>query len=184
MNVLVDDIGKVVQAMRNGGSFDLYSDDTFVGDGSPYYIFGHYQEIANRLLEKDADTDFKFKKYPLIVLRMDFTEDVNQGMWRSALNVIIVNLTNPGYNAEQRYASVFKPLLYPLYEKFLKALRDSGLFSWDQKLEMSYPPHTKIDRPYWGTPGPQANLANIFNDPLDAVEILNLKLNQRLKCSA
>lgn len=184
MNFVVDDIGKVVQAMRNGGIFDPYFDATFTGDGSPYYMYGHRQEISNRLLQMNNDSGKKRKKYPLIALRMDFTEDVNQGMWRSTLNVIIVAYTDPSFNVEQRYANVFKPVLYPLYENFLKKLAASGLFSWDERLEETYPPHTKVDRPFWGTPGAEANLKTIFaNDPLDAVEILNLKLNQRLKCS-
>lgn len=183
MNFVVDDIGKVVQSMRNGGSFDKYFDDTFVGSGTPYYMFGHKQEISNRLLAMSNDPGKKAKKYPMVALRLDFTEDVSQAMWRSTLNIIIVAYTKPNYNAEERYANVFKPVLYPLYESFLKQLNFSGLFSWDQKLEEIYPPHTKVDRPYWGTPSPEANIANIFNDPLDAVEILNLKLNQRLKCS-
>jgi hypothetical protein len=91
----------------------------------------------------------------------------------------IVNRTDQNYNAEQRLERVFKPILYPLFELFFEALQKSPLFMWPGDLR--YPPHTKIDRYYWGTQSGAVNVKNIMSDPIDAIEIQNLKINSRIK---
>jgi hypothetical protein len=67
-------------------------------------------------------------------------------------------------------------------------LYKSGLFFWDGKDDQIMPEHTKIDRPFWGVDGEvnqtgqKKNTRHIFNnDPLDCIEIVNLKLSQHLK---
>jgi hypothetical protein len=67
-----------------------------------------------------------------------------------------------------------------MYESFLTELNDSGLFEWPGF--QIRPTHVKIDRPFWGTEGKEGNTAYIFDDPLDAIEILDLKINQTIKC--
>lgn len=169
MNFIVDDIGTVVESMRT------------VTEGPPYYIYGHRQEIANRLLEMDNDKVYKFKKYPLIALRMDIPEEKNNGVINYRLNIAIMMFTQIDINAEDRYNINFRTVLYPLYEQFLTALRNSGLFMW--AVNQDFPPHTKFDRPYWGTPASEKNVRNIFNDPLDAIELIDLRISQEInKC--
>lgn len=187
MNFVVDDIGTVVNSMRpldnsyGNGMIDYL---TSIGqnennDLKPFYMYGHRLEISNRLLDKDKDMVYKYQKYPLIALRMDFPERVVDGMWQYTLNLAILTYTEKNYNAEERYTNVFKPVLYPLYERFLKVVRESGLFTWPGDQE--YIPHTKYDRPFWGISEREGNSKNIFNDPLDAIELVDLKLNQRIK---
>jgi hypothetical protein len=114
----------------------------------------------------------------LIVLRLDIIENVRGIMVDYQLNLAILSHTDKNYTSEERMEKVFKPVLYPLYEKFLKALYNSGLFGWDRRT-LEVPSHTKIDRPYWGTQSATGNnLRNTFSDPLDAIEILNLRVTQ------
>lgn len=168
MNVITDDINKVVQLVRA-----KYT------DGSPYYEFGHRLEIANLLLKKDTNSTKKYEKYPLIALRLPTAETIADEMAGQGLNIVIVTLTKKDYTTAQRYEKVFKPILYPLYYRFFDALRASGKFTWKEYGKM--PQHTKTDKPFWGVTGNEGNAKYIFNDPLDAIEITNLKINQHLK---
>ncbi|GIV35399.1 MAG: hypothetical protein KatS3mg031_2934 [Chitinophagales bacterium] len=161
MTPLVEKFEQVVARMRGSNQF-------------PYYMYGHRLEIANRLLEKDQDKVQKYQKYPLVALRQDFEEQHSNGIVTYVLNLAILEYTDKNYTAEQRYENVFKPILYPLYEGLIIAMRQSGFF-WPGF--MGIPPHTKIDRPYWGVQFSEKNARNIFNDPLDAIEIVNLKVN-------
>ncbi|HTJ53729.1 MAG TPA: hypothetical protein VL443_29945 [Cyclobacteriaceae bacterium] len=186
MIYIVDDIGKVVQSIRTGttnsqgkwigGQFLDYNDDDV--NGAPYYMYGHRQEISNRLTAKDIDNKQKKKKFPLIALKLDTIETVRGNVVDFKLNLVIATWSDPNLTADERYVKTFKPILYPLYEKFLTQLGNAGLFQWDSSLPQNVPPHTKVDRPFWGTPTDKANIANIFNDPTDAIEIIDLRLSR------
>jgi hypothetical protein len=164
MNHIVEQIGSIVTAMQ-----DL--------EGKPYYMYGHRVEINERLLKKNDDKVFKYQKYPLIALRWETPEDVSNGMVDYNLNIVFLYSTEKKNTAEQRHENVIKPILTPLYEQFLIELKRSGLFQWegDQKT----PPHTKLDRPYLGVSQENGNIKNIFSDPLDGIEITNLRIKGR-----
>lgn len=187
MNYVVDDIGVVVAAMRpidnlySQTMLDYMSNNAANTDLSlaPFYMYGHRREISNRLLEKDKDEVYMYQKYPLIALRMDIAETISNGVYSYSLNLAILNFTDKNWNAEERMTNIFKPVLYPLYERFMSELQNSGLFMWTGNQD--YPEHTKIDRPFWGTDSQEGNVKNIFNDPIDAIEIIGLKLNSTRK---
>jgi hypothetical protein len=188
---IVDDIGTVIEAMKADESVILINNNKKLQYGEepndvvlywedvPYYMYGHKMEIAARLLEKGKDSRYEYQRYPLIALRLDTPEEKKNGMIMHTLNIAILDMTDAGYTAEQRYANVIKPVLTPLYKSFLRHLKLSGLFTWSGNQEE--PPHVKIDRPFWGTSQANGNTANIFSDPLDAIELLNLKINQPIK---
>lgn len=167
MNYIVDDIGKVVASIRDANS------------PIPYYIYGHRVEIAKRLLTKNKTQE----KYPLIALRLDVPEKLFGGVYHYKLNILIVEFTKTHLNAEQRYEATFKPTLYPIYKKFMDAVGNVGIFSWKSDVQTGgeWPPHIKVDRPYWGIQEREGNTKNIFTDPLDAIEIVDLEINSRLK---
>lgn len=148
--------------------------------GAPYYLYGHRREMNIRLIQKDKNKDLKKQKYPLIILRLDTVESVAKGMISYSLNVGILMLTDPNYPTAERYDVNFRPILYPLYDLFMQKLRESPKFTWagDQKR----PEHKKIDRPFYGTAMSEGNSSYLFNDPIDAIEIVDLKFNQRLNC--
>jgi len=178
MNYVVDHIGNVVNAMKSDPDLMALFGDS-LGGLAPFYLYGHRLDIANRLLIKNNDVVYKYQKYPLIALIMDFPEIVSDGMAKYSLHVVILHSTDPNYTIEDRYTLVFKPVLYPLYFKFMEYLRKVGKFTWTG--DQGYPPHTKIDRPFWGTVYDQGNAKYIFNDRLDAIEISDLKISKTIK---
>lgn len=140
----------------------------------PYYLFGHRLDINNRLLQKNKDSVYKYQKYPLIALRLPIPETHNpDGLTNVSLNVAILALTDQNYKSEERYENVIIPILEPLYDSLVKALRDTSYFSFNGGI----PEHDKIDRLYWGIEQTEENVSNIFTDPLDAIELINLSLN-------
>jgi hypothetical protein len=174
MSHIVDDIEAVVSGMRGGtfdSSFDRYSRGDF-----PYFMFGHLAEINQRLVLKDRGKNSKFEKYPLIALRSDIIEQNSGGLSSYNLNVAIFTKTSDGLNAEERLEQVFKPVLIPLYDLFIEQLRKSGLFVW---VGHPIPEHTYVERPFWGTQNEQQNLKRILNDPVDCIELIDLKLKKR-----
>jgi hypothetical protein len=165
MRYITDDIGTVVAAMRT------------VADADPYYFFGHRLSIANILLNKNIGHQLK---YPMVALRLDTPEDIVEGFQHYNLNIVIATQTKKDIRESERLTTYFKPILYPLYESFMRELKKSGLFSWEGN--QKYPPHTKTDRYFFGTTGAEANEKYIFSDALDAIEITNLKINSTNKC--
>lgn len=147
-------------------------------EGIPHYLDGHPTEINLRLIEKGKDSVYKFKRYPLIALRLDVQEEVYSGLIHYRLNLGIFAFTDKNYTSAQRREKVFKPILYPLYDEFLRQLKLSGLFLWSGELKI--PKHKKFDRYFYGTGTDNGNTKNIFADPLDAIEILDLEINRNV----
>jgi hypothetical protein len=159
-------------------SFQVVSQTTIPSVGSwkslePFYLFGHRLEIANRLLEKDKDSVYKYQKYPLIALRMPFTESVSNDQIHDVdLNIVILWYTDKSYTAKKRYDNIVHPYLIPLYFDFLAAIQ-----STETIMTLGVPEHDKVDRLFWGISQTEGNTKYIFNDPLDAIELINLKLS-------
>src|SRR5678810_902262 len=120
---IVYDIEKVVAKMRpkTGTSEQMEK---------PYYEFGHRLEIANTLTEKEG-TQFKYRRYPLVALRLDIDEEIDEGMQKVKLNIALITFTDEKYKAKDRYAKVLVPVLYPMYESFMLNLKRSGIFTWE-----------------------------------------------------
>ncbi len=174
---IVDDIGKVVQALRSGTYSDYdFNDENF----APYYMYGHRQEIANKLSELDQRPKGKSKKYPLIALNtMSITPNVRGNVWDFNLNIVIGINVDINLSSEQREAQIFKPTLLPLYDAFKYAFSQSPLgFMWDGSLPQDFPPHTPMIKYFWGTENKEGAMKNIFNDPMCAIEIVNLKFSK------
>jgi hypothetical protein len=186
-NSLVNDMERVVDIMRdilNTVDTTRWSIDTtrftIDGDGMPpYYMYGHKMVIAKELLEKDSDKVQKYRKYPLVALRLDSPAEIDGGIIKYNLNIGLFHMTEVEYSAKERFDNVIDDVLMQMYRAFFKALKDSGKFHWPNIQD--YPPHTKIDRPFWGVEQDNGNAAHIFNDPLDAIEIVDLKINSYIR---
>lgn len=137
-----------------------------------HYLHGHPLEIVTTLAERDGSDTLMFQKYPLVCLFQDTPEEMNPGIGiheRTRLNLAIVNWTEPSYKAPERYAINFKPILYPIYESLMEAIRLSPqIMLEDQRVK-----HTKTDRLQWGT----RRAGEKMGDFLDAIEITNLNLS-------
>jgi hypothetical protein len=138
------------------------------------YIFGHPIEIANQLDFWDKNTTYKFKKFPVICLFLDYEQLIDQNdydiFFTANLWLAIVTDTDRQFTASQRLEQKFKPILQPLYELFIEALKSNiNIITENNGLT----PHTKIDRYYYGSEGKEQNIINSF---ADAIEIKNLKI--------
>ena len=179
MNVIVDLIGEVVESMRNVSVEDAAKFGVTAGQPSPYYFYGHPMDINKQLIENDKSIAKKNQKYPAIFLRLPIVEQIQDGLIGFNLNLGIMDVTKKDYNTPERYEHVIKPILIPLYELFLDRLKKKG-FTWGGYLLI--PPHTKVDQPHHGVEATQGNKAYVFESALDAIEIINLKINKRIKC--
>lgn len=142
------------------------------------YQYGHRLEIASTLLDwsknsKDVD------KFPMIALMMDFPEDNNDitGLTKLNLQFAIATLTQTDWKVEDRKEKTLYPILYPIYDEFMRQVFFCGSF-----INGRAPNHTKIDRPLWGQQGASGNTGNFFNDKVDIIEIQNLKLTTYGMC--
>lgn len=132
-----------------------------------HYEHGHPLEIVNTLLEMNKPQVEQFKKYPLIALFEDITEDmgaVDPGTAR--LQVVIAMHGELVMKSAERYQLNFNRILLPLYHEFIKQYK--AHFA-------SRAQHTRIIHPYWGREGLYGNTANQFADALDCIELRNLE---------
>lgn len=174
MRIIEDDMLKVVEKMR-----------AISNNPAIYYMYGHPVEMNGRLLLMDQDPINSQKKYPLVALRLDNPAPTGGDIVNYNLTILLMVYSEEINNAEERQTKSFKSKLYPLYELYIRALRESRLFMWPVTLNgkgnLLVPEHVRIDRYYAGTSSSKGNVANIFTDPLDVIEITDLKINSRDK---
>ncbi len=179
MIVIAKDIEKVVVAMRTDAVLIQALSDAYGAQYEawmPEYMYGHRLEISNRLMAKGKDPGKKDERYPLVALRLDTDEDWGNELVEFNLNIAIVTYTKKEYISTQRMDNIFIPILYPLYESFKRNLPKGG-FTWKSS-KLKEPPHTKTDRLFYGTVGGEGNTGYIFQDPLDAIELTNLRISK------
>jgi len=140
------------------------------------YMYGHPVEVMNVLAEMERSEEYRAKKFPCIILFQDFTESmgtVGPHYTRATLNIAIAHATRPDIIASERYTSSFKPILYPIYEAFIKQIALYNRFEVRYR-DVRNVEHQKIDRLFWGKNG--TNTGNQGIDYLDAIEIQNLTI--------
>lgn len=142
----------------------------------PYYEFGHPKEIANILIEKDKQkAPFSYKKYPLVVLFTDigiYKDDPKIEGKIKKLYLAIINFSNVNYSSKERYDNNIIPILYPIYNKLIKKIKSSQYFIGVNPIVK----HTLTEMPFWGSVSKYGNISNMFNDPLDAIQITDMEL--------
>lgn len=185
--VIINDVSYTVTDVTDT-SFKVKADVTAFTNykaAAPYYEYGHILEIAQSLAKKDnASGVTRFKKYPLIMLLLDVPATPNK-LWKTFdytnVKIVIVDKTDKNYTAPDRKVNVFEPVLIPLYERFIEELSKSKLTN--NKDNIPFIQHTKIDRYFWGTELNGNSTKNIVNDFLDAVEIQNLNIKvKQINC--
>lgn len=182
MTELVDIIGQVVDLMpADMAKWKQLAPSTTVLD-KPKYFYGSMKEINSRLTVIKATAE----KYPAILFVLPFKRMMENDLGRFKLNIGIVTYTKHEYYAPARYANNITPTLRPLYESFLRVIRTSGLFH-----QLGPVKHGSIDRLYVNEFEISRNKErasrgekNLFNDPLDAIEIVDLevKVIENLVC--
>lgn len=147
------------------------------GVDAVHFDFGNFIELANKLSKKNRHN----QKYPLFALILDVKEsELDEPVYKSYdFKMIIAYNTENDYTSQQRRDNVFKPILQPLYRKFINEI----LLNRDHYfvIENKFIDHDKYDRYYLGTENINQNQ---FNDFVDAIEldIRNLKITKDFKC--
>ena len=177
MLVIVDEIKYLIDTFRERGSFtgttkpeDLPCDVVFncnpcdnvlsVGTNTwynkaPYFYFGTKEEILRRLSDKENTLKRSEQlKYPAIFLEMPFVENGFSDNPEVDLSIIFANITDANWTYTQRYENNLIPIVYPLIEQFIKAVKQANTVA-------AYEFTEKIDAPFY------ANANVIANDFLD-----------------
>ena len=87
------------------------------------------------------------------------------------LNFVIATDTDPNYRTDGRYTYSFDAILTPIYLDFIEAILDSRKLNTPK----NHIPHRRINDVYYGAKGTYGVTGNIFDHPLDAIEIQNLE---------
>lgn len=178
INNVVDKIGEVVTSMQNLNAADATKFGMTAGLTSPFYFYGNKVDINKQLIQRDKDASTKTKKYPAIMLRLPSPKEMGSGLVHCNINLAILDVTKNDWTSDDRFENVVRPILYPLYELFLDRLKKNG-FMWEHG--KTYPYHTQREVLYYGTEGSKGNEAHTFESPLDAIELINLKINYTFK---
>lgn len=178
MTIIEDEIGEVVESMRDLSAADAAKFGIAAGLESPYYFYGHPIDINTQMINRDKELATKGKVYPAVALRLPVIEESRGGLVHYTLNLAIMAPTLKEWNAPMRMEEVIKPTLVPLYELFLDRLKKHG-FLWPGNQKR--PPHTMIKRPHHGVNETQGNKAYVFSTPLDCIEVVSLKINSNFK---
>jgi hypothetical protein len=181
MTSIIDDIGMVVQAMRDtsvkppavGAFTNAYDPDSLV---APFFFNGRRKEIVNTVSQKEKLNVPKV--FPLIALNGDYQYVRRGRLIDYKLNLLIAVSTTADLSTEGREDKNYIPILYPLYESFLDAFYKIGLFMWDSTQEAIIPPHEPVNRYYYGTNNSDGNIKNMFNEPVDAIELVNFEFTR------
>lgn len=148
-------------------------------DFNLWYQTGHIVEICQNLQEMTTEENEQYK-FPLLALVTDYRERAGysvEAFREHQPNFLIATNTQNTLKAAQRYEVNFKTVLYPIYQTFIEVLGESPYF-------LGYPDqatkHTKIDRMFLGKEGIYGNTGNTFNDYIDAIEIRDMRLEQKI----
>lgn len=177
---IVDVFREIVAAVQTAVLAQIQANEAAVHGRSGIqvinYQHGHKIELIETLQQYDQSRDYHDQKYPLIYLVQDFTERrINEpGKYCDAqLNILICHHTVQTLKAGERYAKVFKPVLYPIYAELLKQIAlYPGIMQNDEEGIL----HSKTDRLYWGRQSAGGTDRVKLTDFVDAIEISNLDL--------
>lgn len=166
MRPVSKDIEEVVKLMRD------------IESGPPYFYAGHRLSIGNILTNRSINNSQQ--SFPFVALRLGTPFTMVDGYPSYKLNILIATDTKKDIRETKRVDQKFIPTLYPLYDSFFKSLRDSGLFRWAGYQKM--PDHIAAERFFLGVQGQEKNERNIFPEPIDAIEIMDLKIISTKRC--
>jgi hypothetical protein len=136
----------------------------------PYFMDGHVEEVAERLSEKDKSNNnvIMYTKYPLVILIQNIKYRIHSVKSNEAnVAFLIVNGTNAGYITVTRRENNFNPIIDPIYNELIGALKNSSTFRIDNE-------YFGVSREfYWGS---EFADKNPLNDRLDSISVENLNL--------
>ena len=156
----------------------------YSNDGeAPYFMYGRTLEVLQLLTEKDESDDYKFKKYPLIILYHGQQERHGVGVATNYLYsplISIVTDSNREFRTATRYENTLEPVLYPIMQYLIQEIADNPNFyqSYDEEIVRSI-------KVWDGNPADTKTAGLLFNDYLDGIDIqfTDLRLFRNYQCA-
>ena len=141
------------------------------------YIFGDSIYIRKTLAEMDKSQATRSERYPLIALFTPFDENKNNKSYYCEvnLNFIIAVETLSDYTNESRKKNSFEAVIYPVYESFIKEIKNERRFDFGYR---DIVPHISSDNYSYASRGVSSTDGVKF-DRIDAMDIINLQLKVR-----
>lgn len=170
---IVDVIGEIVAATSAVLLLQLQMVDPLIT--GIHYEYGHINDIRERITEKMKTTTNSVDISPMICLIEDFklTKGKVGVTGITDMKIIILHFSKKDITRVQREVNVFRPVLWPIYNEFLKQLKLNGRFSIYDVTKIQ---HDMIARPHWGDPALYGNDAYLLNGIFDGIELSNLQL--------
>lgn len=171
---IVDVIGEVVAKTSTKLLTQLQLVDPLIT--GIHYEYGHITDIRERITEKMKTTTNSVDISPMIILIEDFKVIKGRQVGITGITdmkIIILHYSKKDITRVQREVSVFRPVLWPIYNEILNQLRLDGRFSIYDVTKIQ---HDMIARPHWGDPGLYGNDAYLLDGIFDGIELSNLQL--------
>lgn len=163
--ILVEEIGELVSATSSA----------LIGSGvltTPInYQYGYVNELKETLAQYDKTAEYAELKFPLIWLVQPYTiqKGIPAFFGKTTLRAFIIQESEQSLKATERMEQTFKPVIYPIYRKFMKLLEaKTNVFQGDEFTGFA---HNVTDRYYWGQ-----EQKDFLNDVFDCMEINYLKV--------
>lgn len=141
----------------------------------PYYEHGHIMEVNNTLTKRGGSFNGRLKRFPMVILVEDIETTIPSGVieFEPKVTLLLATETSKEYKSAERYAKSFDQKLTPIYRKLVEAI----ILSRKTNTTFKHLPHDVIYRPYYGkTNGIMGTITNMFNDPVDVIEMRNIEL--------
>ncbi len=141
-----------------------------------YFDYGRHSEVMKNLTYKEQNPE-KPKKFPIIWLITPFKEkrSLLDGTSVANFHFVIAHDTNMNYSESERKTNVYLPILYPVYNEFLKQfMYATRSFEIDRKQDYDY-----IDISYAKL---EADGTNILGHFVDVIDIQNFTVRVKNIC--
>jgi hypothetical protein len=145
------------------------------------FMFGDWTEISNNLSLLDLDKANDGLKYPLIVMHNDFEENDENTVTCTKIEPTFYLITESisDETSSVRLSSTYTDVIYPLYDKFKRALFDSNLIIFDTDSNLETYTHIKAIRKNLYYLSNENKTQNKLNDIVDAMSVkITLKIRK------
>lgn len=135
-----------------------------------WYYPGTNNEISNALLEIGKHPQGARLKFPAIFNFQPIRQEKRESATTIYYNLAIVGAVKSSWMTQEREEQVFRCVLRPIYNEFMKQIKNSGYFN----LDYGTPSHTYYE--IFTTGESAGEMIKKYGDNIDAIELHNLAL--------